>query len=290
MTSSSASRKSSAGWKQAPPPMPGADDEPPLAFPAPPARPVRPPEPAFPPPPPAPVTPATRAFPDPPASTLRFGEHVLRDERVAVARTARFDVDLRKRQPPPAEQMAEWRAEAEAAGYAAGWAQGRREAQAAAIAQADKDAQAVEDVMAATVQQIEQIMHTVARAATGLEQRMVPAVQDIENMIAETALAIAESILGRELAVSKDPGREAIARALALAPEQRPVTVRLNPMDRMTIGLSDGTTEMVMDGRTITLVDDRSLKPGDVVAVCDATTIDARLGPALDRVREVLGL
>jgi flagellar assembly protein FliH len=45
-----------------------------------------------------------------------------------------------------------------------------------------------------------------------------------------------------------------------------------------------------MDGRPITLVDDPSLKPGDAVAVCDATTIDARLGPALERVREVLGL
>jgi flagellar assembly protein FliH len=281
---------SSASWKQAPPPAPRAEDEPPLAFPPPPARAAKPPVPAFPPPPPAPVTPATRAFPEPPSSTLRFGEHVLRDERVAVARTARFDVDLRKRQPPPAEQMAEWRAEAEAAGYAAGWAQGRQEAQAAAIAQADKDAQAVEDVMAATVEQIEHIMRAVARAAAGLEQRMIPTVRDIENTIAETALTIAESVIGRELATSREPGLEAITRALALAPEQRPVTVRLNRMDRMTIGLSDGTTEMVMDGRTITLVDDRSLKPGDVVAVCDATTIDARIGPALERVREVLGL
>jgi flagellar assembly protein FliH len=97
-------------------------------------------------------------------------------------------------------------------------------------------------------------------------------------------------VLTREIATSADPGREALARALALAPEQRPVTVRLNPTDRMTIGLPDGTTELVMDGRTITIQDDRSLKPGDSVAVCDATTVDARLGPALERVREVLGL
>jgi flagellar assembly protein FliH len=80
-----------------------------------------------------------------------------------------------------------------------------------------------------------------------------------------------------------------LARVLALAPEQRPVTVRLNPADRMTIGLSDRTTELVVDGRSITLVEDPTLQPGDAVAVSDATTIDARLGTALERVREVLG-
>src|SRR5262249_54056685 len=120
----------------------------PLAFPPPPKKAPSPARLAYPPPPPAPVTPATRAFPQPPDTILHFDEHVVRDERPAAVKTARFDVDLRKRGDPPPELVAQVGAEAEAAGYAAGWAQGRREAQQAAQDQADRDAQNVEDVMA----------------------------------------------------------------------------------------------------------------------------------------------
>jgi flagellar assembly protein FliH len=254
------------------------------AFPPPPPREPSPPVPAFPPPPAAPVTPATRAFAVPDESTLRFGERVLRDDRAGVAPAARFDVDLRRRAQPPDEVLAEARAVAEAAGYAAGWAQGRREARAAAEAQADRDALAVEEVMAALTEQVERTMAAMAAAATTLERQAVPAIREIEDAIVNTALQIAEAVIGRELRTATEPGREAMTRALALAPAQRPVTVRLNPADRMSIG----TTELVVDGRTVTLVDDASLRPGDAVAVCDATTIDARLGPAVERVREVL--
>lgn len=270
--------------------MTNSSDEYPLAFPAAAKKAPGRARPAFPPPPPAPVTPATRAFPRPPDTVVHFDEHVLRDERAATVPTARFDVDLRRKAAPPPELVAQVRAAAEAAGYAAGWAQGRREAQQAAQAQADRDAQAVEDVMAATAVQIERAIGGIVAAARELERRAIPTVLDIENTIAETAIAVAEAVIGREIRTAAYPGRDALARALALAPEQRPVTVRLNPADRMSIGLSDGTTELVMDGRPITLVDDPSLQPGDAVAMCDATTIDARLGPALERVREVLGL
>jgi flagellar assembly protein FliH len=262
----------------------------PLAFPPPQKKTPGPARPAFPPPPPAPVTPATRAFPQPPDTVVHFDEHVLRDERAAAVPAARFDVDLRKPATLPPELLAQVRAEAEAAGYAAGWAQGRGEAKQAAEEQADRDAQAVEEVMAAQAIQVERAISAIATAARELERRAVPTVLDIENTIAETALTVAEAVIGRELRTATQPGREALARALALAPEQRPVTIRLNPADRMTMGLTDGTTELVMDGRPITLVDDPSMQRGDAVAICDATTIDARLGAALERVREVLGL
>jgi len=239
-----------------------------------------------PPPPPAPVTPATRAFPTPEETTLRFGERILRDDRAGGAPAARFDVDLCQRAPSPPDELAEARATAEAAGYAAGWAQGRREARAAAEAQADRDALAVEEVMAALTERVEHTTAAMANAATRLERQAVPAVREIEHAIVDTAFQIAEAILGRELRTATEPGREALARALGLAPAQRPVTVRLNPADRMSIE----RTELVVDGRTVTLVDDASLRPGDAIAVCDATTIDARLGPAVERVREVLGL
>ena len=256
------------------------------AFPPPPPREEPPPVPAFPVPPPAPVTPATRAFAVPDESTLRFGEQILRDDRADSARAARFDVDLRHPESLPDEVLAAARVEAEAAGYAAGWAQGRREAKAAAEAQADRDALAAEEVLGALTEQVERTMTAMARAASTLERQAVPAILEIEQAIVEAAFQIAEAIVGRELRTATEPGREAVARALALTADQRPVTVRLNPADRMSIG----TTEVVVDGRTVTLVADTRLRAGDAVAVCDATTVDARIGPAVERVREVLGL
>jgi flagellar assembly protein FliH len=269
-----------------------ADDEAaedyPLAFPPPPPRTPSQPVPAFPAPPPRPVTPATRAFPAPEEQQglLRFGENILRDDRAGAVPTAAFDVDLRRPEALPADLVAQVRAHAEAAGYAAGWAKGRREAAKAGAAKAERGIKAAAEVRAAQAARVESAMLAITRAATGLERQMLPLAQDLEHTIVDTALQIASAVLGREIADAREPGREAIMRALALAPEGRPVTVRLNPVDRLTIK----TTEVVMDGRTVTLVDDPTLQPGDAVAQCDATTIDARLEPAIERVREVLGL
>jgi flagellar assembly protein FliH len=80
-----------------------------------------------------------------------------------------------------------------------------------------------------------------------------------------------------------------MARALALAPSGRPVTVHLHPADHATVtGGQPGPVEI--EGRSVTLLADPTLQPGDAVAECDATIIDARIAPALARAREVLGL
>lgn len=52
----------------------------------------------------------------------------------------------------------------------------------------------------------------------------------------------------------------------------------------------DGVTTMRQrrGGRTVTIAMDPSLAPGDALAICGATRIDARLSAALDRVKEVL--
>jgi len=260
----------------------------PLAFPPPPPRTPSEPVPAFPAPPARPLTPATRAFPAPEEqrSLLRYGESVVRDERAGAAPVAAFDVDLRLPEAVPADLLAEVRAQAEAVGYAAGWAQGRREVAKAGAAKAERGIKAAAEVRAAQAARAVGALSAIALAAESLERQMIPVVHEFEQTIVDTALQIASAVLGREVAMATEPGREALARALALAPVGRPVTVRLNPVDRLTIG----TTELVTEGRTVTLVDDPALKPGDAVAHCDATTIDARLEPAIERVREVLGL
>ncbi|WP_330186215.1 FliH/SctL family protein [Dactylosporangium sp. AC04546] len=255
------------------------------AFPSPPPKTPSAPRPAFPPPPPRPTTPSTRAFPPPERpATVRFGERVLRDDRAGAAPSARFDVDLREREELPPELVAQVRAEAEAVGYADGWAQGMREAQASADEEADRVAAEMAAMADMHRRRVERALQAVGAAAAELERRMVPAAQDVEEQIVATAFALAEAVLGRELRTTTEPGREALARVLALAPSGSPVTVRLNPDDRRTIG----QRELVLDGRTVSIVEDAGLQPGDAIAICAATTIDARLGPALERVREVL--
>jgi flagellar assembly protein FliH len=240
---------------------------------------------------PAPVvTPATPrpAFPPPPdqQATVWFGEQVVRDGRAGSAAAARFDVDLRERAALPPDVVRRLHAEAQAAGYAAGWAQGQREARVSAEADAARAAAETQRAAAAQAERAERAVRALSSAAASLERRAVPPATESEDAIVAAAFALATAVLARELTTTAEPGQDAVARALALAPAQCPVTVRLNPADRMTIG----THELVIDGRTVSLVDDPALQPGDAVALCDATTIDARLAPALARAREVLGL
>lgn len=217
---------------------------------------------------------------------LEYRHAVLPADRAGTVTAARFQTDLRGQKTLPAEVSARLRAEAHAAGYAAGWAQGRREADVAATADRERYAAEAHAAAEAQASTVERAVRALAGAAQSLERRAVPAATDIEDTIVRAAFALAEAIVVRELATATEPGRDALARAMALAPAGRPVTVRLSPADHATLAVSTVDT----DGRTVTVVADPGLAPGDAVAECDATTIEARLGDALDRVREVLGL
>jgi flagellar assembly protein FliH len=219
--------------------------------------------------------------------TSSWHETVIRGDRAMTA--ARFDVDLREQPTLPNEVADRLRAEAQAAGYAAGWAQGRQEAELAAQAAREQTAAQVNEAARIQAARVEQALVAMSLAVADLERRMVPVAVELEDLIVGTAFALAEAVVGRELATAAEPGRDAVARALALAPAGRPVTVRLHPDDHATAtGEQQGPVEI--DGHTVTLLADPNLQPGDAVAECDATTIDARIEPALARVREVLGL
>jgi flagellar assembly protein FliH len=217
-----------------------------------------------------------------------------------------FDVDLRRtapegrsrrgpvaiptgtgwRSPTVADLAVGVREAARAEGYSAGWSEGRRMAAAEARSRA-----AVVATEAAAAEQSRQQRHdtalvALATAATALENRAVPVLEDFSESILAAAFVLAEAVIGRELALTVNGGAEAMKRALDMAPRQRPVTVRLHPEDLATLAVHDTTVEI--DGRTVTLVPDVSLDRGDAVAVCDATEVDARLAAALDRAGKAL--
>jgi flagellar assembly protein FliH len=155
-----------------------------------------------------------------------------------------------------------------AAGHDSGHAQGYNEGIAAAQLHAE--------LLAGLVQQLGQ-------AAEALMAREATARADIEDQVVATAFQIAEVIVGHEVSQPDSRGRDAIARALQLAPEQGLVVARLNPAD---IAVIDATNLEL--GRALELVPDPSVSPGDCLVDVGACRVDARIGPALERVREVL--
>lgn len=172
------------------------------------------------------------------------------------------------------------RAEGHVAGYAAGLhaaaaeaavaAEAQRVAQAAAEQRRDAEVSAALEVLAAATQ--------------ALLEREAVAVQEVERAVVELALDLARAVLGRELAVCSDPGRDALARALALAPEATPATARLHPDD--AAALSD--VAALAAGRDLVLVADASVERGGCVVDTAGRHIDAQIGPALERVAAVL--
>lgn len=193
----------------------------------------------------------------------------------------------------PAQLVAQARTDAASIGYAKGWAQGladARRSQAAGLAAGLAAVRAEQDrYTAAHTSALGSAMSALAAAAAQLEASAVPTCEDIEDTILAVAVELAEALLGRELREPHAAGLSAIARVLQLAPSGEAVTVRLNPADQATL-TSEGGAELVASiggtaGRTLTLEADAELAPGDAVARCGATTIDARLSAGLHRLQ-----
>jgi flagellar assembly protein FliH len=187
----------------------------------------------------------------------------------------------------PEELLRTARVAAQSAGYAAGWASGIRAARSIADAEAHAARAERERALHAQSEAFSRAMTALDDAASALEQRAVPSAEQLEDMIISSALAIAEALVGRELDDASTRGNDALRRALALAPHDEDVTVALSPADYAIVTANPPSAQGI--GRSISIAEDDSLEPGDAVAACGATSIDARLSTGLQRVREVLG-
>ncbi len=127
-----------------------------------------------------------------------------------------------------------------------------------------------------------------AGALSALSQALVAAEESERHMRTEIqaaapklAFALLEVLLGRESALAANPGQDAVSRVLALDEGMQPATVRLNPGDIEAL-------EEVDLGRVLNVVADPSVEPGGAVVEIGRATLDGQLGPALERVRQVL--
>ena len=197
-------------------------------------------------------------------------------------------VDARLTDPHLAAVVDRARRAAEAAGRAAGHAEGYAAGLVAAsevaqrtAAQVRAESEAAERQRDAHLARTAELLLTAAEAFRTREQLVLA---EVEDTVVALALSIARTVLGRELAASADPGADAIARALALAPDDGAVTVRLHPDDVLALGDLSCTAP----GRALVVIADAAVEPGGCVAEAAGRSVDTQVGPALARVAAVL--
>jgi flagellar assembly protein FliH len=215
---------------------------------------------------------------------------VLRGAGAEGVPAARFDADLTTAASPISTRKGEaaWSA-ARTAGYAEGWALGQRAARVASQAARDQIAAAHQADDSEREALVRRAVGALVRAADDLGKRSATATEATEDLVLRTAVDLAEAMLGHELSAGPARDTNALRRAMAATPAAGPLSVRLHPDDYRTL------TEMLdssgtVDGRKVILAPDAALRPGDAVAECGATTVDATLSGALTRMRQVLGL
>ena len=168
--------------------------------------------------------------------------------------------------------------EAMEAGAAAAVRRGYDDGYAEGLAAAAADAAGIreEEVRRATA-----ALSALSGAVAAAEEAERTMRAEIQAAAPKLAFALVEALLGRELALAANPGREAVARVLALDEGMQPATVRMNPADIAAFGEGDL-------GRVVSVVADPAVEPGGAVVEIGRATLDAQLGPAVERVREIL--
>ena len=209
-------------------------------------------------------------------SSSRPRARVIRGAAALDIRAIPFEVDMSKPTRLPAADAAAMDAAA-ARGYQDGLDAGHRDGYQAGLASA-RDEVAMAERSRAVV--VEELLVALEQAAGGLRRAQTAALAGTEDEIAGAAFAVAEAVLARELELATNPGRDAVARALALAPEGNAI-VRLSPHDMATLG------ELAL-GREITIVADPAVERAGAVVEVGACRIDAQISTALDRVRQAL--
>lgn len=186
-----------------------------------------------------------------------------------------------------AARTVEVREQARVAGHAAGWAAGARAAADAATLAAQRVADRAAAAEADARARLTEALRTLGAASGAAAAREGGVVTDATATIVALALDLAEVVIGVELADGERSARAALVRALSVPVPGAPVVVRLNPEDR---GLLDDLCDVdeLMLPVGVTLADDPTLERGDAVSELPTGHLDARLRPAVARLRTVL--
>lgn len=183
---------------------------------------------------------------------------------------------------PATAQQEQADADSRAAGHAAGYAAGLRAAGAELAGQkaaldAEHRAALLHDAA-----RTDRAIVVLTAAALALDSRLLPVVSDAQDAIAVSALDLAETIIGAELANSERSAKAALARALAAVDPATITTIRLNPLDLSVLD------ENVRAASAVSFTADASLARGDAIADLPLGYLDARITTAVARARAAI--
>ncbi|MGC1513864.1 MAG: FliH/SctL family protein [Acidimicrobiales bacterium] len=166
-------------------------------------------------------------------------------------------------------------------GYRDGWDEGFNQARTAVeqAAAAERDAWLQEQG-----RRLGSALDALASAVVEFQIRRTLDLTNLEDHVATAAFDLAAALLGRELELTRSPGRDAVARALALAPPNESLVVRLNPADVETLG----SIEDLLPGRRYQVLSDPSVESGGCLLDAKDSQVDARLTTAMARARQAM--
>lgn len=166
-------------------------------------------------------------------------------------------------------------------GHTAGYTAGLREAAAeAAVRRAEMEAEHAA-LLRHSQARTDRALEHLAAAAEAVHATVLPAARTAQETLLAAALELAENIIGVELADGEHSARAALARALADAPPNGTLTVRMNPSDLSVLGDAVAPAGVV-------LAADASIERGGAVADYTHGHLDATITGALDRTRQAL--
>ncbi|QSZ47884.1 FliH/SctL family protein [Arthrobacter sp. D5-1] len=170
-------------------------------------------------------------------------------------------------------------------GHAAGYAAGIHAAAAEQRQLQERLRTEHEDMLDAGRSAAAHAVQLLQAAAAAAQQRQEVAVDDVQDVLAASAVELAEAILGYELAKGENTAWAALDRALGAQGTGvgRVTAVRLHPGDVAALATSG-----VVDVAGVELKPDPTLNPGDAVGEYPDGWIDARIGSALERAKQAL--
>jgi flagellar assembly protein FliH len=131
--------------------------------------------------------------------------------------------------------------------------------------------------------QMRRMADALVQTARAVTEARVEAVQVAATEAVELAFQLTEAIVQRELEVG--PGVvDAVRRAVALAPEDQDLEVRVNPDDP----IDPAELESIVPGALIKVLLDQRVERGGCIVTAGPCRIDAQIGPALERARDVI--
>ncbi|MHC6219506.1 FliH/SctL family protein [Arthrobacter sp. MMS24-S77] len=169
-------------------------------------------------------------------------------------------------------------------GHAAGYAAG---IQAAALEQRRLREQLEAEhraMLDAGRQAVAEAVRALEAAGAAARQYRGVALEEAQDVLAASAIDLAEAILGYELETGRNTARAALARALGVVSGVETVTaIRFHPADLAALSAVD-----VGNVAGVELKSDPALNPGDAIAEYPQGWLDARLSTALDRAKAAL--